>query len=40
MTRSHRPLSPADRSLMTTAMTDLIQLSVGLGDTTPEETAL
>lgn len=35
----HRPLSPADRSLMTTAMTDLIQLSVGLGDTTPEETA-
>lgn len=36
----HRPLSPADRALMTTAMTDLIQLSVGLGDTTPEETAL
>jgi len=36
----HRPLSAADRALMTTAMTDLIQLSVGLGDTTPEETAL
>ena len=36
----HRPLTAADRSLMTTAMTDLIQLSVGLGDPTPEETAL
>ena len=36
----HRPLSAADRALMTTAMTDLIQLSVGLGDPTPEETAL
>ena len=35
----HRPLSTADRALMTTAMTDLIQLSVGLGDTIPEETA-
>jgi len=35
----HRPLSPADRALMTTAMTDLIQLSVGLGDSIPEETA-
>ena len=33
----HRPLTAADRALMTTAMTDLIQLSVGLGDTTPEE---
>lgn len=35
----HRPLTAADRTLMTTAMTDLIQLSVGLGDLTPEETA-
>jgi molecular chaperone HtpG len=35
----HRPLSTADRALMTNAMTDLIQLSVGLGDTIPEETA-
>ena len=36
----HRPLTAADRSLMTTAMTDLIQLSVGLGEPTTEETAL
>jgi molecular chaperone HtpG len=35
----HRPLTAADRALMTTAMTDLIQLSVGLGEETPEETA-
>lgn len=31
MLAGHRPLGTADRALLTTAMTDLVQLSIGLG---------
>jgi len=36
----HRPLTVGDRALMTTSLSDLILLSVGLGDFTQEDSSL
>ncbi|RLP78817.1 HSP90 family protein [Mycetocola lacteus] len=37
MLAGHRPLTTTDRALMTGALTDLVQLSIGLGDQNPTD---